>query len=123
LNKPSLLTYFSQKRRRRAMREIKTEALIIMNKQNGCIVFLERPLGAIVNNLGEVVRTPYGEIWGWCKKCEAWRWFLEADHKINNSHRCGRRYECMKCDAKFRKTTIFKESLKHLNEIDEEITF
>ena len=105
------------------MREIKTEALIIMNKQNGCIVFLERPLGAIVNNLGEVVRTPYGEIWGRCRRCKSWQVFIEADHKINNIHRYGRIYECMKCNAKFRKTTIFRESLKHLNEMKGEITF
>ena len=105
------------------MREIKTEALIIMNKQQGAIVFMERPLGGAIDIQGETIRAPHGEIWGWCRRCEAFQMFIEADHKINNIHRCGRKYECVKCDAKFRKTTIFKESLKHLNEIDEEITF
>ena len=105
------------------MREIKTEALIIMNKQHGAIIFIERPLGGAINDQGEMIKAPYGEIYGWCKRCKAFQRFVEADHKINNIHRCGRRYECSKCEMKFRKQIIFKESLKHLNKIDEEITF
>jgi len=106
-------------------REIMTYIIAIMPKDmmsRGAIAYMEKPMAAMEIN-EEVVKPPWREIHGWCRRCKAFRDFEEAIFSINNKQQHGIKYECVKCGTKYRKKTILRETIRHLEDADADIEF
>ncbi len=88
----------------------------------GTVIYMERPMiGMEINE--EAIKAPYREIYGWCKRCKSFQDFIEDDFNINNKHRLGIKYECMRCGRKYRRKQILKETIRHLEDAKDKIKF
>jgi len=106
-------------------REIMTSIIAIIPRDlrgKGIIAYMERPLAAMEIN-EEVIKPPWREIHGWCRRCKEFHNFMEADFSINNKQQHGIKYECVKCGTKYRKKTILRETIRHLEDADADIEF
>ena len=88
----------------------------------GTVIYMERPMiGMEINE--EAIKAPYREIYGWCQKCKSFQDFIEDDFSVNNKHRFGIKYECMRCGRKYRRKQILKETIRHLGDAKDKIKF